>query len=212
MFSGGCAGEGEIEQDKTQTAAAAGRCNTDIVGLDIAMGDALFFEVIDCLKQILAKPPHHVERQQVIRVVAPQAFCQRAVSGPFHQDGLTAGDGQRLDNSHDVWMAQRSQHGSFGPDTIAMRLVDGDLQDEFFFFAITAHQQCIRGAATTELADNYERRRRAESSRFATLGSTVVAESCARVSVSARARYSRNSPADAIRSLGIGAVDARTMS
>ena len=120
------------------------------------MGDALFFEVIDRLKQILAKPPHHVERQQVIRVVAPQAFRECAVTSPFHQDGLTAGDGQPLDNSHDVWMTQRGQHGRFGPDTVAMGLVDSDLQDEFFFFSVAAHQQCIRGAAATELADNDE--------------------------------------------------------
>jgi hypothetical protein len=53
-------------------------------------------------------------------------------------------------------MAQRGQYGRFSPDTIAVGLVDGNLQDEFFFFSVAAHQQCIRGAATTELADNDE--------------------------------------------------------
>ena len=55
------AGEREIEQDKTQTAAAASRCDADIVGLDIAMGDALLLEVIERLEEIFPESAHQIE-------------------------------------------------------------------------------------------------------------------------------------------------------
>ncbi len=54
-------GEREIEQDKTQTAASAGRCDADVVGLDMAMGDALLFKVIQRLEKIFAESAHQIE-------------------------------------------------------------------------------------------------------------------------------------------------------
>jgi hypothetical protein len=60
------AGEREIEQNKTQTAASAGRCDANVVGLDVAMGDALFFKVIERLQKIFAESAHQIERGHVI--------------------------------------------------------------------------------------------------------------------------------------------------
>ena len=108
------AGEREIEQDKAQTAASAGRCDADVVGLDIAVGDALLFKVIERLEKIFPKSAHQIERQQVVRIITPQPLGQRSIASPLHKDGGATGDRQRVDDTDDVWMPQRPQNSRFG--------------------------------------------------------------------------------------------------
>jgi hypothetical protein len=51
------AGERKIEQHEAQTAAATRRRYTNIVGLDVTMGDALLLKMIERLKEIFSESP-----------------------------------------------------------------------------------------------------------------------------------------------------------
>ena len=202
------AGEREIKQDKAQTAAPAGRCDADVVGLDIAMGDALLFKVIERLEKIFPKPAHQIERGHVI---APQPFGEGAIARLLHEDGGATGDSQRVDNADDVLVMQAAQDSRFGLQAITVRLVDGDLEDQFVILAIAPDQQCVGRAAAAEFADNNESALKlVVPLRDARIdGRRGLLRTRIRL---ARARYSRNSPAEAIRSRTTGAVDARTRS
>jgi hypothetical protein len=80
-------GQREIEQHEAQAAAAASGCDADIVRFDVAMGDALFFKVIEGLKEIF--PERRIKsregmsspRRRSARVRSP-AFSIRMAARP----------------------------------------------------------------------------------------------------------------------------------
>jgi hypothetical protein len=147
------AGELEIKQDKAQTAAPAGRCDANVIGLDIAMGDALLFKVIERLEEIFPESAHEIERGHVI---APQPFGEGAIARLLHEDGGATGDRQRVDNADDVLVMQAAQDSRFGLQAITVCLVHGDLEDQFVILAIAPDQQCVGRATAAEFADNNE--------------------------------------------------------
>jgi hypothetical protein len=51
---------------------------------------------------------------------------------------------------------QAAKNGRFGLQTITVRLVHGDLEDQFFVLAIASYQQRVRRATAPEFADNDE--------------------------------------------------------
>ena len=51
---------------------------------------------------------------------------------------------------------QAAQDSRFGLQAITVRLVYGDLEDQFVILAIASDQQCVGRAAATEFADNNE--------------------------------------------------------
>src|SRR5258707_1154843 len=53
------AGKREVKNFQVQLLAVL--FNADVVGLEVAMGNALFFQILDDLKEILAKAPEEFE-------------------------------------------------------------------------------------------------------------------------------------------------------
>jgi hypothetical protein len=78
MFSAERAGKREIEQHQLQLAPGAGLRHADVVGLDVAVGDALLIEVVDRLNQLFTEALQQVERQAgfFADAVMPRSFRQ----------------------------------------------------------------------------------------------------------------------------------------
>ena len=61
MFSGGAAGEREIEEHQVQLVAPADLAHRDVVRLDVAVRDALLFQVVDHVEQVFAESLEEID-------------------------------------------------------------------------------------------------------------------------------------------------------
>ena len=90
------AGQREVEQDQVQLVAPADRPDADVVGLDVAVRDALLLQVLDDLQQVLAEPLEQIDVQPALLA---QPLAQRLWPGRPQQQARLAADLERLDST-----------------------------------------------------------------------------------------------------------------
>ena len=130
---GGRAGEGKIEEHQVQLVAAPDLPDRDVVGLDVAVADALLFEVVDHTEEVLAEPLEQVDVEPAL-LAAPMAegfdafFLGADEDGP-HEEGRSIADFDGLGQFDDVLVAEFLQHfGFIGEPFVVLRLA-GHLED-----------------------------------------------------------------------------------
>ena len=146
------AAQREVEQNQLQLFVAV-FCNADVFRLDVAMGDAFGFKVVDGFDQLFAKALQHVERQTAFLLeLLRQVFITRT----FEQQRGAASDGEGLAVGDDVVVVQAGQYLALGHQAVVVRDVASHFEDGLFLTAIAAHQQCIAGGATAHAPDDGE--------------------------------------------------------
>ena len=149
------AAQRKVEQHELQLACAV-LGDTDVLGFDVAVCHAFGFEVVHRLDEFFAKALQHVERQAALLTHVLQRLGQRLVAGRLEQQRRAASHAERAAVGNDVVVVQLGQHVAFGDQAIVVGHIQRDLQDEFFFAAVLAHQQCIAGRTFAHAFDDGE--------------------------------------------------------
>ena len=135
------AAQREVEQHELQL-AGAGRADADVLGLDVAVRDALALQVVHRLDQLAAEALQQVQRQPAL--VAQQGR-QRLLARVAQQQRGAPGDAERLAVGDDVLVVQPGQHLAFGHQPLVVRDIQRHLEHEVFVTAVAAHQQRVAG-------------------------------------------------------------------
>ena len=146
------AAQREVEQHELELAVAV-LGNADVLGLDVAMGDALGFEVVHRFDQLFAEALQHVERQTPLFL---ELLGHRRGASALEQQGRAAGNGERLAVSHDVLVMQPREHLALSGQTVVVRDVARNLEHVLFVAAVLAHQQRVAGGAAPHALDDGE--------------------------------------------------------
>ena len=138
-------GEREVEQDQVELLSASDHAHGDVVRLDVAMGDALFFEMVDHAQQVFAEALQQVDVQpaffaQPMAKCLDQAFIAVGEHGT-HQEAEVLADLHRPDQIDDARVPQlvlAQQIGFVLQPRVVFGIVGG-FQD--VILAVSLHQQ-----------------------------------------------------------------------
>ena len=133
---GRCAAQREVEQHELQLAGAV-FSDSDVLGLDVAMGDAFGFKMVHRFDELFTEALQHVEGQAPLFL---ELLGHRPVAGALKQQGRAPGDRERLAVGNDVLVMQPGKYLALCGQTVVMRDVAGDLENVFFVATVLAHQ------------------------------------------------------------------------
>ncbi len=152
------AGQGEVEKHEVQLVPAAHHAHRDVVGLDVAVGDTLLFQIAHGADQIVAEALEQVDveaaldAQAVAQGLDAQFFLVRE-DGAYEKARILA-HVQRTHEIDHAGVAQLWDDLGFVHQTLVVVQVRGDLEHEVLAFAL--HEHGDGGAALTQALDHPE--------------------------------------------------------
>ena len=136
----GCARKGKIIEHEVQFVAPPDMTDRDVVGLDVAMRDALFLKVVDHAQQVLAKTLQEINVEPALSAdtLAERldTFLLGADEHRTHQKRRAISDVHGIDEFHDVLMAEFLDDFGFIAKTLVVLRVTRHLEDALFSIAM----------------------------------------------------------------------------
>ena len=143
------AGEGKVKKYQMECFVALIRSHADVIGFDVAVGDAFSFEDDDGFEQVRSETLKKVEIQAAILA---ESLGEGLFTGAIEQNGGAMVKFQNLVAADKKIVGELLEHFTFIFNALVVVVVDGDFEDKFLL--ILADQQSGGGGTGAKLAED----------------------------------------------------------
>jgi hypothetical protein len=153
----GSTGEREVEQHQVQRAVATARADTEIVGFEVAVGNALALEYADDLEEVVAEAVEEVETESTLDgkpVRKREALTVVGVTGGSEPKGGAAADPFDSEQLDDPDVAEGAQCPSLVTQAFGVLFILGHLEHLGHCRARAGAEERDRGRAAPEPANH----------------------------------------------------------
>ncbi len=115
-----------------QLVTTSDRTDADVIRLDITVRNALLFQILDNIQQVLSEALQELQLQFVF---LSQPLAERFYSGAFHQDACLLSDSPSLDVFNEVLVAEFAENLTLALEAVVMGGINCCLEHELLAIA-----------------------------------------------------------------------------